>query len=73
MEILRIIIGLRKKSQTGPGVPRGLVMELRAVAVVALGIALGLAGWWWGKHLEKQAYFGKNSAIEKIPTAVGRP
>ena len=46
MELIKVILGVRHKDQTGPGLPRGLVMEIRAVALVLVLLAIFLGGWF---------------------------
>lgn len=69
MELFKVILGVRHKDQTGPGLPRGLVMELRAVMIVLILLGLFLAGWWWARIEEKEAY-GRHG-LDRIQTAVG--
>lgn len=55
----------------GAGLPRGLVMEVRAVLLVGLLILAGFAIWWGSQQLEKNAYCGDKKP-EQIPTAAGK-
>ena len=70
-EGLEIILGRKKKDHSGPGLPRGLVMEVRAVLIVLFGLALIFFLTLWANHQEKQVYL--NSPIEKTATAAGQP
>lgn len=65
MEFIQVILGLGKKDQTGPGLPRGLVMEIRAVALVLLLLGLLLTGWFWLRNEERAAYV--RQSLEKFP------
>ena len=69
MELMKVIFGLGHKDQTGPGLPRGLVMEIRAVALVLLLLAIFLGGWFWMKSEEKAVYV--RQGLERVQTAAG--
>jgi len=56
MEILKILLGFRDENLTGPGIPRGQVIELRAVGLALLVLALLAVGWFWKKKEEKEIY-----------------
>ena len=66
MEILKILLGFRDENLTGPGIPRGLVIELRAVGVALLVLALLAVGWFWKKKEEKEIYVRQESEA-KVP------
>ena len=59
------------RDSQGPGVPRGQVIEVRAVLLVALSILLGLGAWWGMQQMEKLAYLG-DSKLGRISTAAGK-
>lgn len=69
MELIKVILGVKHKDQTGPGLPRGLVMEIRAVALVLVLLAIFLGGWFWMKNEEKEVYV--RQGLERIQTAAG--
>jgi hypothetical protein len=55
----------------GPGLPRGLIMEVRAILLVGFLILVGFAAWWGSQQLEKTAYH-VDTKQEQIPTAAGK-
>lgn len=63
----------RKKHRDpqGPGLPRGLIMEVRAVLLVGFLIVAGFVIWWGSQQLEKSVYLG-GQKLEQLPTAAGK-
>lgn len=50
------ILGLGNKNHEGPGIPRGTMMEIRAVQFLMLVILIVLGGWFWMKKEERKIY-----------------
>lgn len=70
MKMLAQAFRKKYRDPQGPGLPRGLIMEVRAVLWVGFLILAGLAVWWGSQQLEKTAYFG-DKKLERLPTAAG--
>ena len=64
MEILKILLGFRDENLTGQGIPRGLVMELRAIGLALLALTLLAGAWLWMKKEEKKVYLQQKSEQE---------
>ena len=63
-------LGKKIRDPQSPGVPRGQVMEARAILLVALLILAGLGAWWGIQQMDKQVYLG-GATPERISTAAG--
>ncbi len=72
MSVFRQILGRRPRDPQKGGLPRGRVMEVRAVVLVGLLILTGMVCWWGFYQLEKQVYM-TGPKPERIPTAAGKP
>lgn len=70
MKVLSQAFRKKYRDPQGPGLPRGLIMEVRAVLLVGFLILAGFAVWWGSQHLEKTAYLG-DKKLERLPTAAG--
>ena len=66
MEILKILLGFRDENLTGPGIPRGRVMEMRAVALALLVLAFLAVGWLWKQKEEKEVYIQQKTGQEGV-------
>ena len=71
MKVLLQAFRKKYRDPQGPGLPRGLIMEIRAVLWVGFLILAGFAFWWGSQQLEKAAYFG-DKKLERLPTAAGK-
>ena len=71
VKVVSQLLGRRPRDPQGAGLPRGRLMEVRAVISVALAILIGMGLWWGQKQLEKQAYLS-GPKPEQISTAAGK-
>ena len=60
-----------EKDGFGPGMPRGVVMEIRAILFFSLLLVAIFSFWLWSGHEEKQVYL--QTSFERTETAAGRP
>lgn len=70
MKTLGQILRKKHRDPQGPGLPRGLLMEIRAIFFLGWLILAGFAVWWGMQQLEKREYLGADW-MERLPTAPG--
>jgi flagellar biogenesis protein FliO len=70
MDWLRLILGLRSRSQNGPGMSKSTVLELRMMFFGGVLVLVILGGWAVMKKMEKNSYV--STSIQTMDTAAGK-
>ena len=70
MSLLKFLFAPRSARHQGTGVPHGRLMEVRAIILLFVALALAMGGWAWMKRADRYSYVSPK--IEQTSTAGGK-
>ena len=56
MSLLRLLFGAKKVRHQGAGVPKGQLLEYRAIVILLVTLLVGFGSWIWMKRVERYSY-----------------